>query len=367
MSGFKLIFGLLILALFLLFIAQNAGYVDINLFHMAFRVPIFVILLVSFGIGFLMPSLYFSFREMSLRSRLSRMENVLKEFARGYYGKVEKLLPHGSPWNVLLVLSLAKQGKTDSLKGISAGPLSLAGEYLMRGEFLQEAKEKFQGALSTDSLDLNALKGMRDISFIEGDVDKALEYQSKVLDSSERWDREAQKAIRAELLGYKYLTTGEGAYVEEAFDLHKSPFVYYTYILYLLSQDRIKDAKKHMEKVFSLGYQEDVVWMLMEREEALAKVYDLLEAKRELIKPDTLAMVYMKLNLLSKAKGLEDTVSTPIRALLLSSQSHREQDKLCLMGIVELLKPFSCSCGKPYNKYQPMCDSCFKWGSIRRD
>ena len=148
-------------------------------------------------------------------------------------------------------------------------------------------------------------------------------------------------------------------------DLYTTPFVYAIYIKYLLSRDKTKDARKHWDKVLSLNYQEDVLWNLSEDQSTLTKLLDIVESKKDMISPDILAMVYIKLNLLSKAKELEESLSDQMKALLYSTLSHKDQDKYCLTSIKHLLKPFVCSCGKAYNSYYPLCSGCLTWGEIR--
>ena len=103
----------------------------------------------------------------------------------------------------------------------------------------------------------------------------------------------------------------------------------------------------------------------MEEEQVLMKMLNFVEQRAEAIEPDTLASFYMRLNLFSKAKELEDKISPPVKAMLYAYMSHKEQDKLCLNSLRELYKPFACSCEKDYNRYEPICESCLKWGEIK--
>ncbi|RME09612.1 MAG: DUF1049 domain-containing protein [Aquificota bacterium] len=369
MSVVKLLILIALLIIFLLFIAQNAAYVEVRFFYITYSIPMFVLLLSSFALGFLFPSLYFLLREAVIKRRLHGLEVGLKELSRGYLGRAERLLLSAGKsleavrWLVAEIMG--EQGRLEELRSFNGASSASVGEIMLKEGRLQEAEERFLQALSRDAENLRVLKGLRDVNALKEDWEGALEYEEKVFDLCERWEREKQKGVRAEIMTMLYLKKGEERLIEKALDLNPSPFVYSVYIRHLLSQDRLKDARKSWEKVFSLGYQEEVLWNLLEDEEGLTKLLPVVEAKAESIDPNILSMVYIRLNLFSKARSLEDRLKAPLKALLYSSQSHREQDRYCLHSLKELLRPFVCSCGRAYNTYRPLCAGCMKWGEIK--
>ena len=366
MNLIKILLALSLVVLFLLFIAQNAGYVEVSFFYTAYKVPLFVLLLFSFTFGFFIPSFYFIFKEVGLKRRLNSIDQGLKELSRGYINKAERILggPAKSLQGIKSILAklFIEQGRVEEAKALD--PI-LAGQALLKEEKLQEAEEEFKRALSQDEENIKAIKGLRDVYSLQDRWQEALEYQDKVLDLCERWEKEKQKRIKAEILAALYQKEKEEKFIEKAMDLYTTPFVYAVYIKHLLSKDKTKDARKHWDKVLSLNYQEDVLWNLLEDQATLTKLLDTVESKKDMISPDVLAMVYIRLNLLSKAKELEEGLSDPIKALLYSTLSHKDQDKYCLASIKELLKPFVCSCGKAYNIYHPLCSGCLTWGEIK--
>lgn len=366
MNIIKITVAFALLILFLLFIAQNSGYVEVGLFYATYRVPLFVLVLFSFALGFLIPSIYFIFKEALLKRRFYGVELGLKEMSRGYINRAERLLtgPAKSIQGVGSVLAslLLKQGKREEAKAFDP---ALVGEMLLKEGRLQEAEEEFKKSLLQDAENLKALKGLRDVYALQEDWQKALEYQEKILDLCEKWEKDSQKSIKAEILAELYLKEGEEKLIEKAVDLYTTPFVYAVYIKHLLSRDKVKDAKKYWEKVSSSSYQEEVLWNIIDDQVILTRLLDLIEAKANTVSPDTLAMVYIRLNLLSKAKELEESLSGPFKALLYSALSHKDQDKYCLASIKELLKPFACSCGKAYNSYHPLCSGCLTWGEVK--
>ncbi|MEN3028544.1 MAG: lipopolysaccharide assembly protein LapA domain-containing protein [Aquificaceae bacterium] len=365
MSLIKLILALSLLLFFLLFIAQNAGYVDVGFFYTTYRMPLFLLLLFTFALGFFLPSLYFLLREAVLKRHLQHLEEGLKEWSRGYVGRAERFLSSARPFEgvrSLLTELLWRMGERDRVIRMEAP--AVVGEILLR-EGKEEAEESFKEALSKDPENLRALKGLRDLYALRDDWEKALEYQERVLELCERWEREQQKRVKAEIMGEVYRKGGGERFIEKAVDLYTTPFLQALYIKHLLSQERVKEARKQWDKVFSLGYQEEVLWLLMEDQEVLSKLLNFVEVRADAFSPDTLAMVYIRLNLLTKARELEDRLSRITRVFLQSALSHREQDKHCMEAIKELLKPFLCSCGKAYNIYKPLCAGCFRWGELR--
>lgn len=369
MNLIKIVGALLLMFFFLLFIAQNSGYVDVGFFYTTYSVPLFVLLLITFSLGFLLPSLYFLLREAGIRKHLKHIQEGLKEWSRGYIGRAERSLSslkQSEGISSFLAELLWERGNLQEL--FTMPSLAVVGEIMLR-EGKEEAEKAFKEVLSKDPENLRALKGLRDFYALKDKWETALEYQEKVFELCEKWEKEEQKRIKAEIMTQVYLKNGEERLIEKAVDLYSSPFVQAVYIRHLLSQERIKEVRKQWDKAFSLGHQEELLWHLMEDQESLSKMLDLVEARAPTLSPDTLAMVYIKLNLLTKAKELEDKLSHITKTFLQSSLSHREQDRQCLRALKALLKPFSCSCGKVYNSYTPMCGACFMWGKVklRRD
>lgn len=368
MSLIKLLLTFLVLILFLLFIAQNSGYVDINFLYQAYRVPLFVVLLLSFALGFILPFLYFIFKEAILKRRLDLIDKGLMEFSRGYIEKSRQLLSGPAKQilglNHLLVEILRKQGRWEEIKSYSSTVPAALGEVLIK-EKKEEAEEEFKKALSQDEENLRALKGLRDLYALKGDWKRAFEYQEKVLQLCERWERELQKRIKAEIMAKIFLEDGDEKIIEKAMDISPTPFLYSVYIKYLLSQDKIKEVRKYWEKVLSLNYHEEVLWNLLEGEAQLTRLLEFIQEKKNQISPDTLAMVYIKLNLFSKIRDIEESLSNITKALFYSASSHRKEDKYCFQSLWNLIKPFECSCGKDYNTYNPICHVCLAWGEIK--
>ena len=225
MNLIKILLALSLVVLFLLFIAQNAGYVEVSFFYTAYKVPLFVLLLFSFTFGFFIPSFYFIFKEVGLKRRLNSIDQGLKELSRGYINKAERILggPAKSLQGIKSILAklFIEQGRAEEAKALD--PI-LAGQALLKEEKLQEAEEEFKRALSQDEENIKAIKGLRDLYSLQDRWQEALEYQDKVLDLCERWEKEKQKRIKAEILAALYQKEKEEKFIEKAMDLSMTCF-----------------------------------------------------------------------------------------------------------------------------------------------
>ncbi|MCY0866462.1 MAG: lipopolysaccharide assembly protein LapA domain-containing protein [Aquificaceae bacterium] len=188
MNLIKILLSLSLVVLFLLFIAQNAGYVEVSFFYTVYKVPLFVLLLLSFTLGFFIPSFYFIFKEVGLKRKLNSIDQGLKELSRGYINRAERILggPAKSLQGIKSILAklFIEQGRVEEAKAFD--PI-LVGELFLKEGKLQEAEEEFKKALSQDEENLKALKGLRDVYSLQDRWQEALEYQDKMLDLCERW------------------------------------------------------------------------------------------------------------------------------------------------------------------------------------
>lgn len=369
MSVIKVLLSLLLLVSFLLFIAQNSGYVDVSLFYATYRVPIFLLLLMPFALGLLPSSLYLLMKEASFKRRLRNIDTALRELFRGYPFRAERAAGYsGASYeglNALRVHALRQYDHTQSVMVSDPTSLSVLGMTALLWGKLDEAEQYLRESFEKDRENLRTIKSLRDIHALREEWQQALEFQEMVIQLCEKWERDRQKRTKAEIMAKVYLETGEERTIEKAVDTHASPFVYAIYLRHLLSTDNAREAKKTWEKILSQNLQEDVLWILLEDQSTLTKLLNLVENSTKSLSPDTLAMLYIKLNLLSKVKGIEGELSTITKAIHLSSTSHREQDAYCLKSLLELLKPFVCSCGRSYRSYTPICHGCLKWGEVR--
>jgi tetratricopeptide (TPR) repeat protein len=199
---------------------------------------------------------------------------------------------------------------------------------------------------------------------LKGNLKDAVELQEKVLKNCEKWDRENQKKIMAELLASLYITSKDGDHVEKAFDVYRTPLTYSARILAYANSGKEKDAIKLFEKSFEDGFQDQILMILVGKEALLTKLMDAIESRKNQINTIVLTLVYLRLGLFSKVKPLLEGLPDYYRTLAISSFSHREEDRMCAKILEESLKLWECVCGTRYKEYTPMCANCLRWNKI---
>lgn len=375
MNFIKVLVAVALIVLFLVFVAQHAYYVQLNFFGMVYQVPLFVIILFSFSVGFILPTLYFLMRDLRQSTFRKNLMNGISHLARGYFQKAEGELLSASKKReevaLITLKALVEKGEIHRVQELKFNRErglvdALLGYYLLKAKDHQNAKESFLSALSKDPSNLTALKGLRDISFLEKDVLLCVNYQEKILKLCEKWEKDLQKKVFAEVLAYasEILLENREEFVKKAFDTYKTFYTQAIWIKYLLEKGDLKEAKKQLDKVFSMGIQNEVLAILHQDEEKLTKILDIIREKQESINTEVLVRIYIKLSLFTQIKPLLDKVSEPLKLIAFSSESHRDIDKTCGELLQKLYKPWVCSCGESYNSYVPLCERCLTWGNI---
>ncbi len=370
---------LLIVALtiaFLIFVAQHAYYVNLNFFGSTYSVPLFVIILFSLALGFLLPTLYFLVREVRLKGFIKDVGSGVLNLFNGYPSKAERDLSGPSKKEEWVSLFLAQallqkdgMGKLEELRVMSVGGSldALLGSMLLKEREYQKAKDLFLSSISKNPANLRALRGLRDLSFLEEDLQSCIEYQQRVIKNCEKWEKEEEKRIMAEVLSHasEKLTNRRKELLEKAMDTKRSFYVLARWIQYLLEEEDTKEAKRQIERVFDANLQNQVFMVLSRKEEHLAKLIDVLRERGNHLQPDVLARLYMRLNLLTQLKDMLDKLPEPLKLMALTMESHRDTDRLCNEVVSDLYKPWVCTCGEYYNYYVPFCERCFSWGNIK--
>ena len=216
MRFIKLILLILLIALFLVFVFQNALIVEISFFSYKGYAPLFVLVLFSVFLGFLFAFLYFMPREWSLRRIVGNLKEGVERLNRGFFLKAEQSF-QGNPFTeTFACFGAYEREDINKLLNFSSPLCALM---LLKLHHIEEAKEKFERIIEQEPENLLALKGLRDINFLKGNLKDAVELQERVLKNCEKWDRENQKKIMAELLASLYITSKDEDHAEKAFDV----------------------------------------------------------------------------------------------------------------------------------------------------
>jgi uncharacterized integral membrane protein len=203
----KLIFLILLIALFLVFVFQNALIVEISFFNYKGYAPLFVLVLLSVFLGFLFAFFYFMPREWSLRRIMGDLKEGVERLNRGLFLKAEQSFQGNPLMEPFACYSAYEREDINKLLNFSSPLCALM---LLKLHHIEEAQERFERIIEQEPENLLALKGLRDINFLKGNLKDAVELQERVLKNCEKWDREHQKKILAELLASLYITSKDG-------------------------------------------------------------------------------------------------------------------------------------------------------------
>jgi len=357
----KLILLIFLIALFLVFVFQNAVIVEISFFNYRGYAPLFVLVLFSVFIGFLFAFLYFMPREWSLGRVVGNLKEGVERLNRGLFLKAEQSFQGNPLTEAFACYGAYEREDINKLLSLSSPICALM---LLKLHHIKEAQEKFERIIEQEPENLLALKGLRDINFLKGNLKDAVELQERVLKNCEKWEREHQKKIMAELLASLYITSKDEDHAERAFDLYRTPLTYSARILALADSGRERDAIKLFERSFEDGFHDQILMILREKEALLTKLMDIIERRGEQIDTVVLALVYLRLGLFSKVKPLLEGLPDYYRTLAISSFSHREEDRMCAKILEESLKTWECVCGTCYREYTPICANCLRWNKI---
>jgi uncharacterized integral membrane protein/tetratricopeptide (TPR) repeat protein len=357
----KLFLLILLIALFLVFVVQNAVIVEISFFNYKGYVPLFVLVLFSVFLGFLFAFLYFMPREWPLRRVVGNLKEGVGRLNRGFFLKAEQSFQENPFTETFACYGAYEREDINKLLNFSSPLCALM---LLKLHHIEEAQEKFKRVIEQEPDNLLALKGLRDINFLKSNLKDAVKLQEKVLKNCEKWDRENQKKIMAELLASLYITSKDQDNAEKAFDVYRTPLTYSARILAYADSGKERDAIKLFEKSFEDGFQDQILMILIGKEALLTKLMDIIEKRRDQINTVVLALVYLRLGLFSKVKPLLESLPDYYRTLAVSYFSHREEDRMCAKILEESLKTWECVCGTRYKEYTPMCANCLKWNKI---
>ncbi len=374
-----LLFAVLIL-LFATFVAQNVSTVSVSFLHYTLYMPLFLLVLVSAFMGFILPALYLSLKVSSKSRWAGLVDRAIRSLYTGYVGRsADTARGIAKGWEVgslIYARACLEKGEHPDVEGIKRDEGLLdgfLGSELLKRKDLSSAKPYLQEALRKDPNNLLALKAYRDLCYLENRLDECIKQQEAILQKCERWERDTQKAILAELMCLLVESSDDlksrEATLEKAHHTYRTPLVYASYMLHLLETGEVKEAKKHLEKAFKERIHNEVIGLLLSKEDALTKLVDIIEERKDEIEPQILAMVYMRLNMMGRLKDMENSLRGPIGVIAKLHTSHTPECKSCKELLLELYKLWQCECGRVYNQYTPYCSTCNRWGKInlRRD
>ncbi len=354
-----LLLGLLIVGI-VIFIAQHMYDVNVYFFTYTFKVPLFVLLLTFAFIGFIIPTLIFSWRERNISGKLSNIVNASKAV---YFFKYQK-----------------PKTNLDSIKDIK--PLYFIFSNMLKQEPLYEddfyskfekAKalryEKPQEAIQNlENLEDKylAFQLKRNILFDMKDYQNAYEVQKEVIKNTPRAEKPFQKDILNTLKSLNATNIEDKTKVldelEDAYDDTKNELTGFLYVSWLLEQQKTKDASRAIENIIQSGLQDKL--LLVGCSYPKSAVYLMSTNIENRASKDVLGIFYIHIGAPQKIKMLSETTTDNeiVDFLLKAYQEQSQKDGFNI--VFKSLKLWKCKdCGETFKDYSPKC-TCDSWFSF---
>ena len=359
MITFRLVLYAFLIVFLVTFAYYNLTTVVFRLFDLSIEAPLFLFLLSAFGLGLVTALGYSQLKGVTLSNFAGALKEGLRYFGLGNYTKAESRLSRLSGREEILPLLweiLKKEGKVLSIdpdryeEGIAE---TLLAESLWKKD-IDRAIDLLEKALGKNFHNLRARKMLRSLYFLKGDIEKSLEIQKTIIKDSEKQDRAKEKMIYAEILASQEQESLPKE-IEKTGDIHLIA------TSLILEKGKGKIAKQALKNAFARGLQDDLLLFLLEKNLITTEVLEAIGEREEDIGADVLALLYLSIGRVERAKELEDRLSEPIKLIVREAQ---ERGNL-LREMVKVIKVWRCSsCGVEYNNYSPVCCNCLEWASI---
>ncbi|MGC9286961.1 MAG: hypothetical protein ACP5E7_05370 [Hydrogenobaculum sp.] len=356
----KILFLGLLIIFIVVFIAQHMYDVNVYFLTYTFKVPLFVLVL-SFGfIGFIIPTLIFSFRERSLSSKLSNVFNASKA---AFFSKYQK-----------------PKTNLDTIKDIKPLYFILSNVLKQTPDYDTDMYSEFEKAKSLrsenpqeairnlDNLEEKypAFQLKRDILFDIKDYQGAYDTQNQVIKLTPRSEKPYQKDILNTIKSLNALNTEDKTKrlneLEDAFDDTKNELTAFLYLSELLAQEKTKDASKVVDNIVQANLQDKLILVGCSNPEKA--VYLMSTSIEKSVSKDVLGVFYIHIGAPQKIKMLSEafTGSEIVDFLLKAYQDQSQKDGFNI--VFKSLKLWKCKeCGETFKDYSPKC-SCDSWFSF---
>ncbi len=352
MIAFKVILFTAFLLIALLFAYYNLQEAEIRFLNYSLNMPLFLLVLASFVLGFILAHLSSELRSFGTRKYGEKLRKGLRKRWTGRYTEAEtelsKLLD-GEEIVPLYVDVLDRLGKEPSLY-LEKYNLGIVETVLARRVLRKDperARNLLEKALGKNWENLEARRLLRSLYFLEGDFEKSIDLQRSLLQDSEKPLKEEERQILASMLSE---AKGEGALQE----VEKLPLTPSSLALLISSVDQ-KRRRKYISKMFQLGIQNEVILILTEKNDLSPEIIEAVEENKERFSKAVLAFLYANLGMHERLEDLKEQLPKPIRTFITGG----EEDRECLML-------WECAeCGKDFGRYTPVCGNCLSWNKLK--
>jgi uncharacterized integral membrane protein len=363
----KILLAVVVLILAVTFSYFNTQEVDITLMDYSLRLPLFSVVIGSFILGGIVPTLVYTLRNAYLRRRISRMEEALRNLWLGFNLKASSMLRKLASGNEiffpLFLISLPEVPDRYRDKSYTLGIAeTYMAERLIRKDRVR-ATELLEQALGKNWENLRAKGRLRDLYTLFGELEKALDLQREILKEADKREKKFNERIMSAL---------ESVYLLGVEEYDKTPklklsaeFFFFSIISAIESGDRNR-ASRLFEEAVSKGYGNEVVDMLMNAKRLEPSFVEFIDREQDRISQELLCRLYIKLGMFEKAQDLKPKVSKLLSLMVDLASSHRSEDRNIFNLIKGMYTPWECiSCGKRHHAYRFICDNCLEWFNIK--
>ncbi len=356
----KIIAFVILLIFALIFAYFNLQSVKLSFFGFSYQVPLFLAIFASFVFGFLIAYALSELRSFEWRKYSERVRKALESLWTGFPDKASKELTKLLDYEETVPLyaeALEELGREASvyLQKYSKGIVETSIAERVFREDIHRAQDLLEKALGKNWKNLRARRLLRSIYFMNGEGEKALDLQRKLVQDSEKATRERERGILASILAE---IKGESALKE----LEKLPLTPSSLSI-LSSQSDVKERKKFANRMFQEGLHNETLLALIERNALTPEVMEEVEENRERVSASVLALLYLSVGMYERLDLLKDSLPEPIKVVIDKGYG---EDRECYRDLMSLVKLLECGeCGKEYSHYTPLCVNCLSWNRLR--
>ena len=334
------------------FTYYNLQDAEVKFYNYSFKIPVFILVFTSFGLGLFFPVLYYTLRENALRKREEQIYSFLSLFWRGYLGRAlsifRRYLPREEfvPFYIRIKrefkepidiqLDLYRKGIVETALAENKIPKDLDGARIL-----------LENALGKNYRNLKAKRLLRSIYLLKKNLDKAEELEREILTEIEEERRTCEQRALSTILAEKYLKEKDSVYLKELWQLPISK-------LSGAVLASVEGAESIFEAASNLGILNEVIKIMEERNLLDVNLLSLIENYRTQIYDDVLYYVYQRINMQEQANNLN--VKHP--ELKLVKGKGRKLLSLVHIWVCE-------DCGKEFKHFNSVCPNCLAVNSFK--
>ncbi|WP_461830231.1 hypothetical protein [Aquifex sp.] len=334
------------------FTYYNLQTAEVNFYEYSFKIPVFILVFASFGLGLLFPVFYYTLRENALRKREEQVYTFLSLFWRNYLGKAlpifrkylfrEEFVPF-----YIKIKKEFKEAPDIRLDLYRKGIVetALAEEKIPKD--MDGARILLENALGKNYRNLKAKRLLRSIYLLKKNLDKAEELQREILVEIEDERRPHEQRALSTVLAEKYLEEKDSLYLKELWQLPISK-------LSGAVLASVEGAESIFEAANNLGILNEVIKIMEEKNLLDVNLLSLIENYRARIYDDVLYYVYQRINMQEQANNL--------------NLKHPELKLVKGKGrkFLSLVRIWVCEdCGKEFKSFSSVCPNCLAINSFK--